>query len=152
MVFQTSCSGIGIPSTLQPSRTVGCSTSCRENFHFCSTTVKERAGTNTNSACSLGTRSWARGVCGCLLDTLLLISDTLISVFFVCIMQWDDKELDTQFTPNVYFWTPNSQILAKSLPGIQRNTDSFKNIHRTAARIFSGNILPKSSATKRDRP
>ena len=30
-------------------------------------------------------------------------------------MQWDDKELDTQFTPNVYFWTPNSEILAKAL-------------------------------------
>ena len=30
-------------------------------------------------------------------------------------MQWDEKELDTQFTPNVYFWTPNSDILAKAL-------------------------------------
>ena len=30
-------------------------------------------------------------------------------------MQWDEKELDTQFTPNVYFWTPNSEILAKAL-------------------------------------
>ena len=27
-------------------------------------------------------------------------------------MQWDEKELDTQFTPNVYCWTPNSEILA----------------------------------------
>ena len=27
-------------------------------------------------------------------------------------MQWDEKELDTQFTPNVYFWTPNSEILS----------------------------------------
>ena len=27
---------------------------------------------------------------------------------FWWIMQWDEKELDTQFTPNVYFWTPNS--------------------------------------------
>ena len=26
-------------------------------------------------------------------------------------MQWDDKE----FTQNVYFWTPNSEILAKAL-------------------------------------
>ena len=30
---------------------------------------------------------------------------------FLCIMQWDEKELDTQFTPNVYFldtqfWNP----------------------------------------------
>ena len=33
----------------------------------------------------------------------------------LCIMQWDEKELDTQFTPNVYFWTPNSEILAKAL-------------------------------------
>ena len=30
-------------------------------------------------------------------------------------MQWDEKELDTQFTPNVYFWTPNSEILAQAL-------------------------------------
>ena len=30
-------------------------------------------------------------------------------------MQRDEKELDTQFTPNVYFWTPNSEILAKAL-------------------------------------
>ena len=30
-------------------------------------------------------------------------------------MQWDGKELDTQFTPNVYSWTPNSEILAKAL-------------------------------------
>ena len=29
-------------------------------------------------------------------------------------MQWDVKELDTQFAPNVYFWTPNSEILAKA--------------------------------------
>ena len=26
-----------------------------------------------------------------------------------------EKKLDTQFTPNVYFWTPNSEILAKAL-------------------------------------
>ena len=30
-------------------------------------------------------------------------------------MQWDEKELDTQVTPNVYFWKPNSQILANAL-------------------------------------
>ena len=30
-------------------------------------------------------------------------------------MYWDEKELDTQFTPNVYFWIPNSEILAKAL-------------------------------------
>ena len=30
-------------------------------------------------------------------------------------MQWDEKELDMQFTPNVYFWTPNPEILAKAL-------------------------------------
>ena len=39
---------------------------------------------------------------------------------------WDEKELDTQFTPikspNVYFWTPNSKILAKAL----HNTFGFK--------------------------
>ena len=29
------------------------------------------------------------------------------------IIQCDEKELKTQFTPNVYFWTPNSEILAK---------------------------------------
>ena len=45
---------------------------------------------------------------------LLLILDTLISIF-LCIMQCDEKELDTQFTPNLYFWTPNSEILAKDL-------------------------------------
>ena len=31
-------------------------------------------------------------------------------------MQWDETELDTQFTPNVYIWTPNSEILAKAPP------------------------------------
>ena len=30
-------------------------------------------------------------------------------------MNRDEKKLDTQFTPNVYFWTPNSKILAKAL-------------------------------------
>ena len=35
-----------------------------------------------------------------------------IHIFFV---QWDEKELDAQFTANVYFWTPNSEILAKAL-------------------------------------
>ena len=59
-------------------------------------------------------RPLARGVSGCLLGTLLLILDTLISIF-LCILQRDEKELDTQFTPNVYFWTPNSEILAKTL-------------------------------------
>ena len=49
---------------------------------------------------------------GCLgvLDTLLLILDTLISILF-CIMQWDEKELDAQFTPkcvflDTQFWNP----------------------------------------------
>ena len=28
-------------------------------------------------------------------------------------MQWDEKELDTKFNPNAYFWTPNSEILDK---------------------------------------
>ena len=36
-----------------------------------------------------------------------------LSIFF-CAMQWDEKESDTQFTPNVYIWTP--KILAKALP------------------------------------
>ena len=74
-------------------------------------------GTNTRSgteAIFTLVRPLARGVSGCLLDILLLILDTLISIF-LCIMQWDEKELDTQFTPNVYFWTPNSEILAKAL-------------------------------------
>ena len=48
------------------------------------------------------------------LDNLLLSLDTLICVY-IYIMQWNEKELDTQFTPNVYFWTPNSEILAKAL-------------------------------------
>ena len=30
-------------------------------------------------------------------------------------MQWDEKELDSQLTPSVYFWTPNFEILAKAL-------------------------------------
>ena len=60
-------------------------------------------------------RPLARGVSACLLDTILLSLDTLISIFFLCIMQWNEKELDTHFTPNVYFWTPNSEILAKAL-------------------------------------
>ena len=41
--------------------------------------------------------------------------DTLISIF-LCIIQWDKKELNTQVTPNVYFWTPNSEILATAMP------------------------------------
>ena len=56
-------------------------------------------------------------VSGCLLDTLLLILEFGHPTypFFVCIIQWDEKELDSLFTPNVYFWTPNSEILAKTL-------------------------------------
>ena len=34
---------------------------------------------------------------------------------FWCVMQWDEMELDTQFNPEMYFRTPNSQILAKAL-------------------------------------
>ena len=48
---------------------------------------------------------------------------------FWWIMQWDEKELDTQFTPNVYFWTPNSEILAKTLEELTgRLNKSFKNL------------------------
>ena len=36
-------------------------------------------------------------------------------------MQWDEKELDTQFTPNVYIWTSNSEILAKALHFVPLN-------------------------------
>ena len=47
------------------------------------------------------------------LDTLLLILDTRKSIFFVYnAMGW--KGLDTQFTPNVYILTPNSEILVKA--------------------------------------
>ena len=60
-------------------------------------------------------RHLARGVSGSLLDTLLLILDTPNIHIFVYIRQWDEKELDTQFNPNVYFWTPNSEVLAKAL-------------------------------------
>ena len=49
------------------------------------------------------------------LARVVSIADFGHSNIFVCIMQWDEKELDTQFTPNVYFWTPNSEILAKAL-------------------------------------
>ena len=31
-------------------------------------------------------------------------------------MQWNEKELDAQFIPNVHFWTPNSEILPKVKP------------------------------------
>ena len=50
----------------------------------------------------------ARGVSGCLFGH----PDY---PYLLCIMQWDEKELDIQVIPNVYFWTPNSEILAKSL-------------------------------------
>ena len=30
-------------------------------------------------------------------------------------MQWDEKELDTQITQNVYFCAPISEILAKAM-------------------------------------
>ena len=66
-------------------------------------------------------RALARGMSGCLLDTLLLILDTLIFII-LCIMQWDEKELDTQFTPNVHIWTPNSEILDKAMV---QHTDQF---------------------------
>ena len=42
-------------------------------------------------------------------------------------MQWDEKELDTQFTPNEYFWTPNSEILAKALPPGDNTVEEKKN-------------------------
>ena len=41
--------------------------------------------------------------------------------YVLCIMQWDEKELDTRFTPNVYFWIPNSGILAKALLSSENN-------------------------------
>ena len=34
-------------------------------------------------------------------------------------MQWDKKVLETQFTLNVYIWTPNSEILAKALLSVE---------------------------------
>ena len=39
-----------------------------------------------------------------------------IHIFCVqVLLQWHEKELDTQFTK--YFWTPNSEILANALKG-----------------------------------
>ena len=64
----------------------------------------------------VGARPLAIVVSGCLLDTIMMMFDTQISIVF-CIMQWDEKALDTQFTPNVYFWTPSSEILAKAQLG-----------------------------------
>ena len=65
----------------------------------------------------VGFRPLARGVSGCLLDTLLLILDTLLSIFVVYIaMGW--KGIGHPIHPKcVYIWTPNSEILAKALVG-----------------------------------
>ena len=42
-------------------------------------------------------------------------------------MQWDEeKKLDTQFTPNVYFWTPNPEILAKALTHVELHIKILK--------------------------
>ena len=77
-------------------------------------------------------RPLTRGVSSCrFLHTLLLILDTLISIFFLCIMQWDEKELDTQFTPNVYFWTLNSGILAKALIRVGVSVSHWSNCHKS---------------------
>ena len=46
-------------------------------------------------------RPLAKGVSGCLLDTLISI--------FLCIMQWDEKELDAKFTPNAEMATFKNQ-------------------------------------------
>ena len=35
-------------------------------------------------------------------------------------MQWNEKELDAQFIPNVHFWTPNSEILPKAQGGVSQ--------------------------------
>ena len=61
---------------------------------------------HSNSMAPIFGGKWplARGVSVYLLDTLISI--------FLCQMHWDDKELDTRFTQNVHFWTPNSEILA----------------------------------------
>ena len=49
----------------------------------------------------------------------------------LCIMQWDEKELDTQFTQNVYFWTPSSEILAKALsPNVAEQYNNLRLIDR----------------------
>ena len=48
-------------------------------------------------------------------------------------MQWDKKELDTQFTTNVYFWIPNSEILAKAL--LKHEQDNI--IHRVMIDIYN---------------
>ena len=66
----------------------------------------------------LSVKPLARGESGCLLDTLLLILDTLIYIF-LCLMQWDKKVLETQFTANVYIWTPNYEIMAKALLSVK---------------------------------
>ena len=65
----------------------------------------------------------AREVSECLW-TPLLIEHPNSNIFFL-ILQWDEKELYTQFDPNyAYFWTPNSEILAKAL--VQKTTNCVK--------------------------
>ena len=63
----------------------------------------------------------ARGVSGCLVDTLIPIG------FVYNAMGW--KELDIQFTPDVYFWTPSSETLAKALVWHQFHLVSFSFLH-----------------------
>ena len=68
---------------------------------------------STYQACSgnnIPGRPLARGVSGCLLDTLFADSGHPNIHIFLFIMWWDEKELDTQFTPNVYFWTVDTQF------------------------------------------
>ena len=51
-------------------------------------------------------------------------------------MQWDEKELDTQFTPNVYIWTPNSEILAKALVSISTSFLYDERVDHTCHHTF----------------
>ena len=83
--------------------------------YMCTCTRITCMGTDILFLKSQPPRPLTRGVSGCLLDTLLMILDTLILV--VCMynaMGWKG------IGHPIHFWTPNSEILAEALqpPGI----------------------------------
>ena len=64
-------------------------------------------------------------------------------------MQWDKKELDTQFTQNVYFWTPNSEILAKAPSPSLFDKRFLQARYFCRLKMLLNDVLPDSSIAYR---
>ena len=72
---------------------------------------------------------------------------------FWCTIQWDEKELGTHFTPNMYFWTPNSEILAKALDTERMQKQMFSKISDSCEEIaIVARVVATVGSAGRGRP